>query len=663
MLGEALRNAEVVCAHIVDDAFDPVPRVAIDAARAQAFADALQDEEINVIAAAMGLTELNADSFLAALQDVSSYARLFSSEGRARELSAPIFEEYLADQKGKLAQVQPVLDMLRGKNVECLTFGADYDPHGTREPQLIFIDLKLDEGALGVTAEDAVKAHRKLMVAYPACRAFVFLMSSRQGALSGRRDDFRREAELFASQFEAVEKQLFEDADALSEMLARYIGILPTVRTFENHFVSLKDAMQTAAGEIIKTVKALDFTDYLALYNNTTKVEEIKLGTYITELLLEYVAHKLEGAEEFWRFATTLDALENASLPRARFGLSFAAGEIYSANMVHAKRRLDAEVNREVGPVHGYFYLGDIFFTAQELSSTLTKAYVVITPACDLARPEDLRKRSLILCEGKVREAGPNVIPTGTDTLPVVVMPHPNDSSRQILIEWQRKKLLLWGCAEMDAFRTAETCVYVRHGRLRPLYALQLQHAVTSDLSRIGTQRPPGMLQTHGLQCFIALEGKWCEIELASSTDVTSAAVTDSVKNRKAFASFIIADMKVQLARRLVLARLPKEAPRGGRKGLDKVVRLDDFIQSVIYYNQKLPEKGADYAAYPFAAKAGLDAAERKIVAIVRPGHVTPYDDVANNVDVNPDTQCAQLIFVLREVRAEEEHTPAENAE
>ncbi|OIQ70112.1 hypothetical protein GALL_482800 [mine drainage metagenome] len=111
--------------------------------------------------------------------------------------------------------------------------------------------------------------------------------------------------------------------------------------------------------------------------------------------------------------------------------------------------------------------------------------------------------------------------------------------------------------------------------------------------------------------------------------------------------------MKVQTVRRIVIAQLPKDAPKGGWKGLDKVVRLNDFVQSGMYCNQKLPEKGTDFAAYPFAAKSGLEVAEKKIVALVRPGVQTPYDDVANQVDVQPEQRPAQLPFVLREISEE----------
>lgn len=668
MLEEVLKDAGVKCAHIVDDAYDEQPAAPLTLAEAQSFADSLDIEQTRVIGTVLGLEDASADAFLAALQDLDKLRILFD---RREEFaySKKAFDGFLADRKGQLDKVQPLVELLEKAGVKCITFGADYAPDGVDEPNVVFIDLRLNEASGALTiVDDAVRAYKKLRVAQATCKPFVFLMSSIGRTLHAKREEFREGARLFASQFETVEKGLFKDEDATREVLSRYLRVLPLIAKFEDHFRAIEDAMKGASSGALETLRALDLADYFALDANTAKVEDVKLGTYIAEMLLEYLAHKLEASPDIWKFATTLDQIEMSNLPRSRFGLSYAAAELYSANMLHAKARLNAEAERASGPVQGYFYLGDIFFPAQALNGEVKTALVVVTPACDLARPELLRKRSMLLCEGVVRKAGPAAIPTGTDSLPLVVMPHPTIAKQQLLIEWKRKKLHVWGAAEIDKFKSDETCTHVLVGRLRPVYALQLQHAIAADLSRIGTQRPPNMLVPHGLECFYVEGDIWTEIDLHASQDPTAAALTDSTRDKDArWTFYVLADSYVQAARTKALDSVSKAQDKNSVAGLEKILKSSDFVQKLIYIDHKVPEKTAgaaqDVTAYPYLLSKGLNEAERKSVAVVRPMQPSAYKDVAAGQQVRAETQPARLIFRLREIAIDDGPKQSEGAE
>jgi hypothetical protein len=658
MLKETLRSSGVNCIHIIDDAFDQRPSCPLSAEKAQGVIDRLTPETLAVLKTELELPEhADAEAYLDALQDIDKYQRLY---GRREQLGGTwnlLYDDYETQQKGKLQQLQPLLDKLSECELDVQHFGADYPVNGSKLPQVVFVDLKLKEdGAHAVTATDAVNIIQKLRAVHN-CKPFVFLMSSLPTPLRDEREDFRKSAKLFASQFEALDKRLFTQAEELGDVLSRYLKVLPKLVELEGHFDEIRNAMATAADNVMTTLRSMDLADYFTLFHNTTAVEKVGLGTYFAELLLEFFAQRLEGSQAIWSLATTLDKFELKELPRSRFSLSAAAGEIYSANMVHADARLEMEKARALGPVDGFFYLGDIFFPAKNYNEVApSQAFAIITPACDLVRPKELLKRSIMLCEGSVKVVGPTDIPTATDALPDVVMPHPTNSKKQLLVTWRKKKLHVWHKDDMEAFKDPAKCAYIRAGRLRPLYALQLQHAITADLSRIGTQRPPSLLQHYGIQCYISKDGTWQEIDLGEAANPTAAGLSTSVReDGEEWAIFVIADSNINNIRQKLLENLPPREDGRAEGALEKAVRSPEFVDRLMYHQCRVPERSetVDFCAYPFHDFAGFQGNDKNVVALVRPRLQSPYKDVAANRNVN-DKQVANLVICLREIKFEE---------
>lgn len=658
MLKETLRSSGVNCIHIIDDAFDTRPSLPLSAEAAQGVIDKLTTEKMGLLCRELDLPEAaDADAYLDALLDIEKYQRLYGRREQLGDIWNMLYDEYEIQQKGKLKQVQPLLDLLNTCELDVQRFGADYPVAGSKLPQVVFVDLRLrEDGAHAVTAAEAVSIIHKLRGVHD-CKPFVFLMSSLTGPLHDERESFRKAATLFASQFESLDKRLFAQAGELGDVLSRYLKVLPKLMELEGHFGEIKSAMTVAADSVMETLRSMDLADYFTLFHNTTAVEKVGLGTYFAELLLEFFTQKLEGSQAIWALATSLDKFELKELPRSRFSLSAAAGEIYSANMVHAEARLETEKARSLGPVDGFFYLGDIFFPAKNYNEVApTQAFAIVTPACDLVRPKELLKRSIMLCEGSVKVVSPTDIPTATDALPDVVMPHPTDKRKQLLVTWRKKKLHVWHKDDMEAFKDAAKCAYIRAGRLRPLYALQLQHAITADLSRIGTQRPPSLLKHYGIQCYFQKDNLWHEIDLREETNPTAAGLSTSVREGgEEWAIFVIADSNVSNIRQKLLEELPPKEAGRAESAIEKAVRSPEFIDRLMYHQCPVPEKSdtADFCAYPFSDFPDFEDGDKNVIALVRPRLQSPYKDVVANRRVS-DNQVARLVVCFREIRLAE---------
>lgn len=649
-LKELLASRGIVCAHIVDDAFDEVPTYALTPEDAQHVLEVANDANLKAICTIFGLEEDDEAGVRDRLQVVEEVHKLFA---RRTEISGDaahaIFDAFDKDKEGKLSQLAPLIELLEANGVKCLRFGGAYDPTGTDEPQLLFVDLKLKEGRNDLPRhEDAVRIYTSLTSTHKGCRPFVFLMSSLTLVLGAKRELFRRDAELFQSEFEDIDKSVFTNGDELSRVLASYTKAMPQLAALRDSMKQVELAVAEATQDVMRELRALDLADYFVLYHNTTSVEKAKLGPYVVEMLLEFLAHEVEGKSQVWDFAKTLDGLNVQELPRARFGLTPAAAQLYSANMLHSPAMLLAEDGMECGPSQGFFFTGDIFFDAQSLNLPLpTRALAVITPACDLVRPDKLKGRSILLCEGSVREMDLGSALISKDSLPLVVMQHPRASDRYIVIEWHKKKLHVWDDADRTKFSDPMQCLFVRVGRLRPVYAIQLQHAVTSDLSRVGTQKPPSALTPHGLRCFVSDGKKWHEIYADTNPD--AAALSDFEKDGKKYTTYVLSDSTVHRALVKVAAWVATNSDAKSKASLNKVLE-DDVRESLRGFKQKVPEKASkeknlDVTAYPLEGK--LSGEEGKLVALVRSiGCASPYSQIADGHDVRGE-QVSRVVFRL----------------
>lgn len=646
-LKEILVKVGVTHAHIIDDAYDEVPTIPPEAGVAQSFVDALGATELESLYALLELDPADGEVMVEALGDGENLVKVFDARANFAPHADILFGEFLREREAKRKPLDPLVAFLKDVGVQCQTFGAEYPVEGSETPQLVFIDLRLREQG-PVQVDDAVEAYKKLKRTHKLCQPFVFLMSTQANNLAERRDEFREKAELFASQFEAMAKALFDDSQELSAILTQYLRVLPRLHQLHEHIQGLGDALQTAALNVQKSVRALDLADYFVLHQNTVSIEKVGLGTYISDLLLDYVVHEVESTQSVWDFARDLDDWKLEDLPRSRFALTPAAARIYTGNVLHAKVRLERELERGLGPVDGYFYLGDIFFLAKELNEAKPKsALVIATPACDLVRREELKKRTIFLCEGKVKVITASSVPAGDDGVAAVVMPHPHDANKQLLINWNKKRLHTWHAEDMAKFAKADDCHWVRVARLRPLYAIQLQHAITADLGRIGVQRAPNVLTPHGVEVLVRGDTRWIALDNEDRGEATAAALADSGERDKQTV-FIVADPTVRRIRRKLRAWLEKNAQAKAADVLTKLLAHPEFDQRLMYLAHQVPQEqvqgqSIDITGYPFQRIDGLSNA----VGFVRPATPSPYVSVSGGQEpVDAQSACLVVKFI-----------------
>ncbi len=546
-LQEKARDAGISYAHVVDDAFDKVPGAELRPESVQTFLSSLSEPLFDELARILGRPEGTEDELIGLLGNIEGTVRLFGNRHVFGQPAVQLFEEFTVGQTSEKERVTLLVDYLKGIGIDCQTFGRNYNPVSEPEPEMIFIDLKLNEREIRI--EEPIGVVKALKKQYPNANPLVFLMSSVHGVLQGHQENFRDKCELLTTQFEILPKKLFDNYDDLRLFLDHHITVYPQLRKLHAHVLGWGKALDNAKQNLQRTLRRLDLADYFVLYNNTIYLEEIPLGTYISDLLLEYVAHEIEASPSVWEFAKDLDEWELRKVTRSRFNIEPVVGDVFSANILHAFPRIAAESDRKRGPNSGYLNLGDVFFLSEEVKSNKIKtSYVVLTPACDLVRPEMLRKRkaSIFLCEGEVDLLKPGTIlkEKELDGLHPVILRYPYDGEQQFVITWHKKRLQTWKSDDVDALTDVSSTKFIHVGRLRPLCSLQLQNVITSDLSRVGLQRPPDAYVPCGVEVLVADNDKW-KLILQEFRDEPSAGAVLQNKSAKKI-TFILSDVLVR---------------------------------------------------------------------------------------------------------------------
>lgn len=655
-VSEAFAKAGIKHAVIIDDAYDPLPTSALANASAQAVIDNLegaQYEELlehlqaNVqLEEGAGVDDGDHDQLLITyLTSLNGTQVLFAERARFAPAAEQAFETYLELQRTKLKDVEQLKDCLIAHGITVGTYGVDADFAGSADPQLLFLDLQLRNQAGGkVGVEDALEVYQKIVQVHPTAQWFVFLMSTLEKPLEETAEPFRQQAKLFVSQFEPLKKSLIEKEIRLDELLRNYALTLLHLRELRTAITGFANAIKDAAGRIEDAFLDLDIADYKVLQANTTGVEEVPLGVYVSELALEYLNYEVESDPRVWNLSNEIDRWKRDNLPRSRFALRPSVSKVYSGNVVHSRERLSGEDRAKRGPKDGFFYLGDVFFKTEDCKAgTVPKtAMVIATPACDLARPEVLAKdRTILLCEGKVSKLSTaSPVPSLRGGIAPLVIPHPVDAGTQLEITWNIKRLATWGGKEIKHVRSRHS-KWQRVGRLRALYALQVQHAITADLSRIGTQRAPSELVPYGVQLLYRNGDKWKLLDGEEAKSSIAAAVYHSEKRF----TFVISDPTVMRFRDEISNLGQKTRDKKLRAAIREIESLKNLDKRLIYCNADRSAKNVvDYSVYPLD-DGKIKSGKRKYIAYADQRNKCPYRSASGGACV---VEGQEAYFVVR---------------
>ncbi len=548
-LRTVLKDANVRTALIVDDSNDEVPRAAdlvyslddwdnffddIDEgtrARLEADYPRYDSEDVH--------ERVASDAFVAALWALHR-------EEVAIELTRPLFQEYERGATTDREYLDALERRLQGFGLECSQAGRDF------KDAALGVDLLVVDLFLGSAQEDTdmpVDALAEVLKARASSPPLVILMS-RSGRLEQKRIDFRDKSGLLESAFRIIRKAELEDAGKLERLVLRLAMHAAESRRLAEFLAAWRDGVMQACERTAALMRRLDLSDVAQVQTLVLEEEGQPTGSYLVDVFDLVLLHEVERDERIIAAANQLNGLTSDVYPapnvagakdlqeivrrsiftnEGRLRLSGRASPVAFGDVLMRKRSSgatplaaglrtpgDAPEGEESAPPTP----GDMANVAEGDLRTLRglthdEVLVVLTPACDLQRPETPAARVLLL-KGELEPLLPK-----TWTYPREESLHTRvfeANECRYRIRWRPKELQAEARATLEAALEARDGVEIA-GRLREAHALELQQKVLSRLGRVGLVVPlpatfPMQVEAYFLgtdACLFKLESKELE--------------------------------------------------------------------------------------------------------------------------------------------------------
>ncbi len=383
------------------------------------------------------------------------------------------------------------------------------------EPQIIFWDWHLGQEQ-NETAEDATiqsetprpvqesieKILDVLGVWNEKPRPLIVLMSSKPG-LRDRAPEFCRKSGILRGMFQVMPKRVMRNTFDLQMHLHLFAESLTSGRRVQEFMDALRNNIDCVSARFLESISDLSLTDYAYIQSLSLQNDGHPLGDYLTWLFSAYFGQML-FADSLERERGRLDelmfarALASVELPTDRLTDVYHSA-LFDTSVgsidVHPQGTDDPDSSI---PILG---LGDVFErrsvdadSDEGESESKPDVLMIINAQCDLvfspisdSRSSNLRN-SILLLPGHLKSISKQI----SDRSKPKTELYRHDNGINYRIEWDPKTVRAVTLSDFSESMGEEYC---RVARLRMPYALEVQRAFTSNLTRVGMPVMPPIYQ------------------------------------------------------------------------------------------------------------------------------------------------------------------------
>jgi hypothetical protein len=504
-----LTQCGLVTALIIDDAYDnePLPEdIESNSSGWLNFFDDLGDETEVVHDAFPAYFDLSPEQLRQSKEFISV---IYALRGKIKEdVWLHLFDEYERDQAADKNFLASLESLLKSLGLQVSHAGRFSDV--TASPDIIFSDLFLGAAQSDHDIQNSIERLRSFLKGRESKPPLVFLMS-RSTKLMDKKAMFRDEANLLGTMFRVYSKHdLIRDA-VLERVLVRLATHYEDALRLAEFLYSWEQGMTAAVTRAMTALRRLDITDYAQIREVLLNFEGQPLGSYVLDVFDRVLQHEIEADER------TICAAENLSkISPSQYLAPYISGspdlqDLVAKSIWQHKRRLKVTSTECRTPV-GF---GDVLVRTNKVASpgnardedqkdvkaectVLTSevcpteadepisadAFVVLTPACDLARSGAVTR--ILLLAGEIAELTPKTWTYDSKTLktPIAVL----EDGKRCWIRWAVKDLCMLRPSKINALITSGN--YSIAGRLRESNAIELQQTVLAGMGRVGLVAP-----------------------------------------------------------------------------------------------------------------------------------------------------------------------------
>ena len=403
-------------------------------------------------------------------------------------------------EKAPLQKLRDILEETLNPRIQ--EFGSDTAAKEVVKfgPQLLFLDWHLgEEGSLLPTGAmefpesiPAVKASQDLIQSIwqewqeNEPKPIVVLMSSKPDVEKDS-DRFCRYSEILRGMFYFAPKNELADDFQFRNYLHLFLNSRPAGLCLQDFVDSLGTEFDKAKGKFLTGVRDLTLGDYSYIQSLCLQDDGQPLGDYLLWLFSAYFGKLLFDGVLQNESASLDTSIFRSALP-SLFPPSNKLTEIYHSALfdcrsVPSKQKSESGQGSELQEENGEILaLGDIF-RLQNPHSDRPELLLLINPQCDLViRPnsESKKKRTLLLLPGSLKR----ILDEGYDSSKPKTELYVN-GGESYRVEWDTKRPL--SIPEHIFKRWRRLKGYEHVNRLRLSFALEIQRAFASDLTRVGS--------------------------------------------------------------------------------------------------------------------------------------------------------------------------------
>ena len=475
-----LEEREIRKAVVIDDVFDDAPRPdELDEGDWSTFFDDLGEDGHGRLAVLFPEFENTDHSDLRQSQEFIN--TLWANRRKLPEAPIEIlFDDYESSNATERAQLERLVQVLENAGLSCTTMGR-YLNGEAGDADLIVIDLFLGRHQSQDDMDAAVQRVRYLVKERMQNPPLVIL-TSKSTRLNENREAFRDDAGLLGSTFRVASKSDLGKDGALESILSRLASHYEDAKRIAGFVYAWDSGLNHARETFIRLLRRLDLSDLAQVRALLLDFEEERLGDYLLDIADRVLQHEIEDDDDTIDAALELNKIDLTQYPAPHLtGTPDLQDLVYRMVFLHRDRLRLSEHNGKP-----QLQFGDVLRWKKEGEEVYgDDVCLVVTPACDLVR--DGAERIMLLA-GKLKELHPRDWSYKADPVRTAIIILPDEGRKWI--RWNLKDVRTLGWDEIDGF-FSEGERLSRIGRLREIYAIEIQEMLLVDLGRIG--RPANM--------------------------------------------------------------------------------------------------------------------------------------------------------------------------
>ena len=386
-----------------------------------------------------------------------------------------LFREYKDTKATERTRLDQLVSTLESLDLTCTKMGRELD-EGAKEAELLFVDLFLGFHQSEDDMNRAIQRVEELVSGRKQNPPLVVLMS-RSHLLQEKRDEFRDKAGLLGSTFRVVSKADLAKDGTLETILTRLATHYEDAKRVAGFVHAWDTGLDQARKNFIQVLRRLDLSDLAQVRALLLEFEQQKLGEYLLDVADRVLQHEIESD------ANTIGAaLELSKIDLRKYPAPHLAGSPDLQDLVHRMVFLHSDrlrLSKEEGEVQLQF--GDLLrWKSADGTAFSGDVSLVVTPACDLVRNGVER---VMLLSGKLGALEPKDWSYGRHPMRTSIVILPDEDRKWI--KWNLKDVKTLSWSKLDDL-LGEQGRLSRIGRLREIYAIEIQQMLLADFGRIG---------------------------------------------------------------------------------------------------------------------------------------------------------------------------------